>query len=63
MDTTIDRRAYSLQEVAAMTGLSVQVLRMHAKAEKLRTVQPGGDNGRRLVLAEDLDRYLHGGAA
>lgn len=57
---TIDRRAYSVSEVAAMTGLSKSTVRNLIADGTLRVVQARGKNSRVVVLAASLDAFLGG---
>ncbi len=56
-ETTTKRRAYGLDELAEMTGLSTAFWRKEARAGNLKTKKFGA---RRLVLTEDLETYLRG---
>lgn len=53
----VSRRAWSLAEIARMTGLSLSFVRAEEKKGALKSRQFGR---RVLVLEEDLARYLSG---
>jgi excisionase family DNA binding protein len=52
-----DRAAYSLGEVAGLTGLSVSGLYLLINRRQLQSVRVGG---RRLIRRQDLDAFLGG---
>jgi hypothetical protein len=52
---SVERRAYSRKEAAAMIGCSVGHLINEEKREKLRTAKSGT---KVLILASELERYL-----
>jgi excisionase family DNA binding protein len=53
-----ERRAYSLAEVAGLTGFAVSTLYKFLTAGRLKSRKIGG---RRVILSEDLDTFLRGG--
>jgi hypothetical protein len=54
------RLAWGLQEVAEVTGLSLAFLRLEVRSGRLQVRSFGR---RKLVLAEELERYLAAGSA
>ncbi len=54
---TQKRFSYGLDEIAVLTGLSTAFLRKLARAGTLKTKKFGA---RRLVLEEDLQKFLKG---
>jgi excisionase family DNA binding protein len=50
-----ERRAYSLAEIAALTGFAISTLYKLMHTGHLQTIKIAG---RRLVRREDLDRFL-----
>lgn len=54
----MDRRTFSVQEVADSLGVDPQTVRAWIRDGLLEAVQPKGSRGRVLVLAASIDRLL-----
>lgn len=59
----MDRLTYTVPEVAALFGVSDQTVRGWIGGGVLRAVQPSGEGGKLLVLAESISAVLAAGSA